>query len=190
MVKSKIFAVILVLIFAFRIWQATGCENFKSFQFNPLAIKINVEEQTSIDVGINRNISRFFHNKISTGFYEFAKSYVSIFNPRILSEILGPVGLILLILAAVDIFRERKILMFSHLFIVMSVLLLAILWPNPKILFYMIAVSLFSFTFWGINHATKAKTAGILFFFLVIITFWYFIFDWQMSRVCNQIFFN
>ena len=190
MVKSKIFAVILVLIFAFRIWQATGCENFKSFRFNPLSIKINVEEQTSIDVGINRNISRFFHNKISTGFYELTKSYVKIFNPRLLFEILGPIGSVLVILGVANIFKDKVILRLGHFFIVISALLFAILWLNPRVSFYLTAASLFSFTFWGISQVTKTKITGILFIFLVFITFWYFIFSWQMLTVCNQIFFN
>ena len=190
MVKSKIFAVILVLIFAFRIWQSSGCRQFLGFHFNPLSIKITVESQTALDTQINRSIARFFHNKVSVGLFEFTKSYVSVFSPRFFLEILGPVGLILFILGITNIFRKKVLLGFMHLLIVMLIPLIVILWSNPRISFYILAISLFSLTFWGISQAAKTKSTRVLFLFLFFITFWYLLFSWQMPRVCNQIFFN
>ena len=188
--RSKVFIIILILIFSFRIWQTTGCRHFSGFQFNPLSIKINVESQTNTDLGLNRNISRFFHNKVSTGLFELTKSYASIYQPRFLLEVLGPLGLILVLFGLLNIFRKKKALGFTHLTFILFTSLITIFRPGPKISFYILASSWYSFSFWGISHFTKSLLLRTLFIFLAFLTLWYFIFSWQMSRVCNQIFFN
>src|SRR3972149_11435702 len=89
MVLTKLLVVILViLIFLFRIWQSSGCREFSGFLFNPLSIKINVESQVASDFSLDRNISRFFHNKLTAGIFELTTSFTSTFDSPYLLQIL------------------------------------------------------------------------------------------------------
>lgn len=189
--KTKIFFIIVfAFVFGFRLWQTTGCQNFSNFYFNPLIIKIHVEEQRSLDLNINDASSRFFHNKASVGFFEFTKSYASVFNARHLLELLGPLGLVLIFLAIHNIFKKKKIVGFVHLTFILVCALLTILPINPKASFLLFALFLYSLLFWSIDFFIKNKKLTLFIIILIPITFWYFSFNWQMATVCNEIFFN
>ncbi|OGD83118.1 hypothetical protein A2165_01920 [Candidatus Curtissbacteria bacterium RBG_13_40_7] len=190
MSRSKFLTLVLIFIFAFRIWQTTGCQNFKSYHFNPLSIKINVEEQTGIDVAVDRNISRFFHNKISAGIFELTKSFASIYKSRLLVEILGPVGLILTIFGLYDILKKKKIVGLIHIIVILTSSSTAIFIPNSKTSFYILAFSLYSFSFWGHSWFAKPLILRAFFILLAVLTFWYFLFNWQMPNICDEIYFK
>ena len=181
---------LIILIYTFRLWQITGCKNFTDHRFIPLSVKINVESQTAVDIELNRTVARFFHNKVSAFLYEFTKTYLSTFSPKLLFETLGPVGIVLLILGIYEIYQKKRILGLIHFLGVLILPLFAIIFSFPKLEFYLLTLSRYSFSLWGINRATKSKLQVSVLLALVYLTFWYFIFNWQMKSACNNIFFN
>lgn len=193
MVKIKstnlIFSLILLIVFSFRIWQTTGCKNFTSYFFNPIAIKIAVESQMLDDGNLPKNLSRFFHNKISVGTSEILKSYAETIDIRFLISFLGPLGIFLIISAIYQIIKSRK--QFDKLwlapFLISFILLLPI---DPKIAFYITALSWYLLTIRGISEFTRSNILKIAFIIFTVTTFWYFSFDWKMPFVCKEIFFN
>ena len=191
MVLTKLLVVILViLIFLFRIWQSSGCREFSGFLFNPLSIKINVESQVALDFSLNRNISRFFHNKVTVGVFELTKSLISTFDTRFLLEILGPLGLTLVILVLVRIVREKKITEIAHFGLILVVAIFAIFSKNPKVSFYVLAFSWYSFAVRGVNYFWLNARSLMILIILFYLSFWYFIFSWQMPSICKEIFFR
>ena len=188
--KKILIVIFLIFIYLFRIWQTTGCRQFRGFYFNPLSIKINVESQIGTDININRNVSRFFHNKISAGIHEIVKSYALTLEPRLLLEILGPVGISLVAISIFCVFKNKAMLKFTHLLIVLATSFILILPVPPKTPFYLNAVAWYSFSFWGIGFFLKKGIFQILFITLLMMTFWYFSFSWQIPAICNEIFFN
>lgn len=188
--KIKLFiAFIIIAIFAFRIWQSTGCRQFVSFKFNPIAIKISVESNINTDVDIERNIARLFHNKITVGGFEFTKAVFSPFDSAVMLEILGPLGLILLISSCIYVLKSKSIFSITHFSLMPVSSLAAVLLSNPKTVFYLISFSLYSFSMWGLFYLLKSKYAFAL-IFLIPITLWHFAFNWQMPQICHEIFFN
>ena len=176
--------------FSFRIWQTTGCKQFSSFYFNPLSIKVSVESNVNTDFGMDRNISRFFHNKATVGIFEFSKNFASAFQPKLLMVILGPVGLILATAAFLKVFEKRRYLPKFHFAVILTTSLIAISTLNSKISFFLLAIFWYSFSLWGIDFFLKTKLAKIVFVLLAFLSLCYFIFDWQMKLICDEIFFN
>lgn len=189
--KIKIlFIIVLVSLFSFRIWQTTGCKKFLSFYFNPISIKISVETDVNTDLGVDRNISRFFHNKVTGGIFGLSESLALTFQPRLLVEFLGPLSLILVVIAFLEVFKKRQYLVKFHFAIVLTASFIAISTLNSKISFFLLAMSWYSFSLWGLVFFMKTKLVKIAFIFLAVLSFWYFIFGWQMNTICNEIFFN
>lgn len=187
---KKLFILILLLTFSFRIWQSSGCQQFLSYTFLPIAVTIRVEEQVSNDKNIPRNVSRVFHNKISEGLYEMSKSYAKIFNPRLLLSILGPLGFFILIASILKIKNTKNRYYFAHLLISTTLPLLSLAQLNGKFSLYILAASFYSFCIWGIDFFTKSKIKQALFILLALLSFFYFSYNWQMPEICNEIFFN
>lgn len=189
--KIKIlFIIVLVSLFSFRIWQTTGCKKFLSFYFNPISIKISVETDVNTDLGVDRNISRFFHNKVTGGIFEFSKSLAMTFQPRLLVEFLGPLGLILVVTAFLEVFKKRQHLVKFHFILILIASFIAIFTLSPKASFFVLAISWYSFSLWGIELFIKSRLTKTVFIILAVLSFWYFIFGWQMNTICNEIFFN
>ena len=190
MAKNKfIFILALVALFSFRIWQTTGCKQFKGFLLNPIDIKIAVESQVLEDRNLQRPISRFFHNKISTGIFEVAKFYAATIDTRFLISFLGPIGLLSVIIAVVKVVKSSKTRdkLWLSPFLISLILISS---ANPKSSFYLIAIAWYLLSTQGISFFTKSNILKIIFTLLVPVTFWYFSFDWQMNSICNEIFFN
>ncbi len=187
---KKITIVILILIYAFRLWQTTGCQDFTSFNLNPLSISLRTTADINTDPGLPKSISRFFHNKITEGAYEIGKDLAGLFEPRLLLEILGPLGFLMLILALLETVKTKKTLSLINLGAILTVAVLMVLNLNQKIIFYLFAASLMLFSFWGIGRLQKIKYSLILILFLTAATFCYYSFSWQLSSFCSQIFFN
>lgn len=189
--KSKLniflIAFILVSLFSFRLWQTTGCRQFKSFFLNPESIKIRVEEDVNSDKGVNRSVSRFFHNKIQTAFILAGHSTATTLNSRMLLEILGPLGLLSTIVSLYVIIKKKNLLGVSHLILTPAFLVITILSANSKQGFYVFSLSLYSLSFWSIKTLAKYK---ILVLMLAVISFWFFILSWQLASFCHDIFFN
>ncbi len=191
MIKLKILALtILILLFAFRMWQTTGCRQFKSFRFNPLAIIIGVEAGVSSDKGVNRTISRFFHNKVSVGTYEVLNSFVDTFSPNFFLELFGPIGVVIAFSTLqTSVIKKRKLELLSlAIIIIFSTLALFIF--NPKTAFYLLAISWYALILLSSFSFLRNKLLFFIFIFLAFFTFWYFTFSWQLSAICHEIFFN
>lgn len=191
MIKLKILALaILILLFAFRMWQTTGCRQFKSFRFNPLAIIIGVEAGVSSDKGVNRTISRFFHNKVSVGTYEVLNSFVDTFSPNFFLELFGPIGVVIAFSTLqTSVINKRKLELLSlAIIIIFSALALFIF--NPKTAFYLLAISWYAFILLSAFSFLRNKLLLLILIFLALFTFWYFTFSWQLPAICHEIFFN
>lgn len=165
--------------------------HFNGFYFNPLSVKINVESQISLDPPSQKAISKIFHNKIVTFPFEVLKSFAKTIDPGFLLGILGPAGFLLLILAPFEIFRGKKRKLGTiHLTLVLAALIFSLGPISPKIAFWVISLSLYTFSFWGISAAVKNKYVSFLFVVLIFYSLWYFAINWQMPTLCNEIFFN
>ena len=171
-------------------WQTTGCKHFSGFYFNPLSIKINVESQTSLDPPGQKAISRIFHNKLVATPYEVSKSLAQTVDPKFLLDVLGPAGLSFLILSLVEIFKAQRLLGYIHLGTVIAILVFSQTSVSPKIAFWLISLSFYSLSFWGVKTVAKNKYAGFFLMVLIFYSLWYFAINWQMPGVCNEIFFN
>lgn len=180
---------ILIGLFSLRIWQTTGCQQFSHFRFDPLSVKISVESQVGLD-NTERFISRFFHNKITTGVFEISKSYTLNFDTRFLIEVLGPLGLVLVLLAIYHIFKVKNSLGFIHFSFVLLIPITKILPINSALSYYIFAVNLYGFSLWGLDGNILKKQTLLLVIILIPITLWYFAFSWQMPTICHEIAFN
>lgn len=187
---KKIFLLLVLFTFAVRIWQSTGCLNFLPTKFDPQIIKIKVEEQVNVDQNVKRQVSRFFHNKASTGFFEAAKSINKFFEPIFLLDILGPAGFGLAILAIIGLVKKFTLAQGTHFLLVLASILFASATKNSKASFFVITVALYSFSLWGFKTLKTNKLTIFAFFVAVLITLWYFAFSWEAKAVCNEIFFN
>ena len=186
---NLMFSLILLAVFSFRIWQTTGCKNFTSYFFNPLSIKITAESQTLDDGNLPKNISRFFHNKISVGTSEILKSYANTINIRFLISFLGPLGIFIILAAIGQTIRSRRF--YDKLWLVPFLLSFVLILPvDPKVSFYIVAISWYLLAFKGGGSLPESKRLKILLLLLLVMTFWYFSFDWKMPLVCKEIFFN
>lgn len=189
--KIKILAILaLVCLFSFRIWQTTGCRQFKGFRFNPLAIIIGVEAGVSSDKGVDRAISRFFHNKLSVGTYEILASFAATVNPNFLLQLIGPVGVVIAVFNLQILVHTRRKLQLTSLLIIAISAILAMFIINPKTSLYILAISWYAFILSSSLTFVRNKLLFVTFIFLVIFTFWYFTFTWQLTAFCNEIFFN
>jgi len=186
---KKVLLILVIALYAFRIWQSTGCKNYLHDKFSTQNVKITVEEQVGIDKGINRQFSRFFHNKLSSGFFEVAKTFAKPFEPKALIGIFGPLGIVLTLYALMGITKKAPLIRF-HFALVTIVIFLSTFVSNSKMAFYIVALSLYTFSLWGINPFVKKRIAQVLFLSLFILSLWYFSFNWQMTGICNEIFFN
>lgn len=187
---KKVFLILVLLAFSFRLWQTTGCKNFLPFKFDPASVKMNVEEAVNTDLNQNRDISRFFHNKASTGLFEITKSYTKVLDTKLLLEILGPIGIVLLILAIKNTFKNANKIVQIHFALLLITPLFVMVYKNPKTAFYSLAFILYSFSLWGLNLKKTNRLCSLLFVLATVATFWYFAFSWQLPTICNEIFFN
>lgn len=149
-----------------------------------------MESAVNTDENLNRNISRFFHNKFTVGVFESSKVYTHNFDSNLLLSILGPLGLILILKSIIDLKNKVKIAQLILLIIVLTTPLFALVVRDPKVTFYPYAISLYVFSIRSVNSFSKSPTLKIIISTLLAFSFWYFVFDWQMKPICHEIFFN
>ena len=105
-------------------------------------------------------------------------------------EILGPLGLVLVFTAIMKISRQNGKFAIIHLAIIPIAALIIIAPFQHNLSFFIFALALYSFSLWGLDHFLKSVRLTVLLMALLIMTFWYFSFSWQMPTICNEIFFN
>lgn len=210
--RFKFFLVVLILLFlfSFRLWQTTGCRQFRSFYLNPQAVIIKVEEDVGTDKkdssesslrfssldklgtaglrGIDRNISRFFHNKYQSMFVLTTGSVTSLFATRLLLDLLGPLGLAAFATSVVVTIKTKNLAGLIHLVLIFLAAMFAIFTPQAKQTFYLYSITLYSFSFWSTKLLAKLPILLILAF--TVVSFWYFSFSWQLEAFCHEVFFN
>ena len=187
---KKVLIFFVVALFAFRLWQTTGCKHFSGFYFNHISIKINVEEQRNLDKNSNQLVSKIFHNKVSSTIDQISLSYARTFNPRFILEILGPLGLILALMSFSKTIKNPKSVYGLCVAIVALASLLLILPIDPAKSFYLTAIAWFCLSILSTADFAKSKLMILTFFVLLLASFWYFALSWQMPLICNEIFFN
>lgn len=180
--------IILIALFTFRLWQTTGCRQFRSFWLNPQAVTIKVEEDVGTDRGGNRDISRFFHNKYQSRFILTVRSAASMLDARLLVDVLGPLGVLALAISVYTTIKTKKIIGILHLLAIFLVIMFATFTIHTKQSFYLYTIALYSFSI----RSTKsmAKLSILLILALAIVSFWYFSLSWQLESFCHEIFFN
>ena len=178
------------MLFVFRIWQTTGCRHFSGFYFNPISVRINVEEQRNLDKNSNQLTSKIFHNKITGIINQVSLSYAETLNPRFILEILGPLGLIFALVTFSKVIKKPKSIYTLALIAVSTASLLLILPIDPAKTFYLAASTWYIFSLLSVESFTKSNKTIILFLLLLLASFWYFALSWQMPKICNEIFFN
>lgn len=188
--KFKFFLVVLILffLFSFRLWQTTGCRQFRSFWLNPQAVIIKVEEDVGTDRGIDRNISRFFHNKYQSMFVLTTGSITSIFAARLLLDLLGPLGLAAFVISVAQVIKTKNLPGLIHLTLIFLAAMFAIFNSQAKLTFYLYSIALYSFSLRSSKILAKLPILLILAF--AVVSFWYFSFSWQLEAFCHEIFFN
>ena len=149
-----------------------------------------MEEQRNLDKNPSAPTSKFFHNKITATINHVSLSYASTLNPRFLLEILGPLGLTLSVISSLKIIKNPKSIYTLGLAAVAITSLLLILPIDPRKTFYMAALAHFSFSTMSASYFAKTKLHLLIFLILLIASFWYFALSWQMTAICNEIFFN
>lgn len=184
-----IVAILLIFLYGFRLWQTSGCQHFSGFYFNPDSIKINVETNSGLDINHDKITTRLFHNKLSAGTFELAKSYLATFDSRLILAILGPLGVVL-VLRSLAALTKPSFPVVIHLLTIPLTSALALTALSPRLSFFLLASVWYSFSFWGLAYFTKTSLRFGLFVILVIATIWYFSFNWQMPAICNEIFFK
>lgn len=190
--RSKITLLLIIIVgalYIFRIWQTTGCKQFLSHKFEPISITISVESDTNLDHGTNKFLTRFFHNKISTGSYEISKSFAASLNSSYLLQILGPLGTILASIALYQVVTRKIKLGLLHVGVILLASFFSIVTSNAKIAFYIQSVSLLTFSLWGTSFFSKSKFRIIMFLFVLVMTFVFFLWTWQMNVICNNMLF-
>ena len=187
---KKLILLLFVFTFAFRIWQSTGCKQFVQLNFDKQRITTAVEEQVLIDKYIPRQTARLFHNKLTTGFTEISKAYVSILNPKILLEILGPGGLALFLLSVLSVVKKPEIHKSVHFLTLLISIAASLFIKNSQFSYLLLSLGFYSFSLIGLNSIPPKKSFVVLGIALVLINLWYFAFSWQMQSLCTKIFFN
>lgn len=181
---------LIISLFAFRLWQTTGCRKFVDFRFTSLSVKINVENQVSFDKQLNRNISRIFHNKAQAAIFEITKSYLQTLDPRLILQILGPVGTFLALVSTLKLAQKSHKAHLIHFGLILLSSLAAIILFNSKVAFYLIAFSWQSFSLWGLYFLKNTKINSVVIFLLILASVWYYALSWQLNSACYEIYFN
>lgn len=134
--------------------------------------------------------SKFFHNKLTATINQLSLSYVSTASPRFLLEILGPLGLALSLISFSKIIKKPKSIYTLGLGAVVIASLLLILPIDPRKTFYLAAIANYCFSIMSASYFAKTKLRAFTFLVLLLASFWYFALSWQMTAICNEIFFN
>lgn len=176
-------------LFVFRIWQSTGCASFRPFLFDNQRITTNVESSRQYENNPDGLISKAVHNKVTAAPYEFLLNLSSLFDPRYLLDLIGPLALIgaLISIYCVIAQRLKAGLMF------LAVLLIAQVWitlfTSSKTDMLILCLLWFLLSFWSLNFFVKSKKRFSVFVLLWLFSVWFFFISWQLPLICNEIFF-
>ena len=178
------------MLFAFRLWQTTGCKHFLGHYFNPIYIKINVEAQVGIDKNVSKLESKFFHNKLTAIVFEPAKSYLAAFEPSYLLEMLSPLGVLLFLLSIKKAISTKNKIIVLHFLLVLTAALIYITPFSPKNSFFIFSFLIYSFSLWHVDYFAAKKYRILIFLLLLVFSLVFFAYTWQMKSLCNEIKFN
>ena len=179
---------LLVGIFAFRLWQTSGCKDFRNFHLNPLEVKITVESQRTFDSSSGL-AARIFHNKIIDGFFITSQNYFQAFEANLLISTAGLVGIFCMIWWMAKMFGKTA--PFAHLtavYVLVSSIALTIY--DQKVSFYNFILSLYLFSLAAVFHSKITFRFALIFLFLLILTILQFLYSWQLPQICNEISFS
>lgn len=178
------------MLFAFRLWQTTGCRHFLGHYFNPIYIKINVEAQVGIDKNISKLESKFFHNKLTALVFEPPKSYLAAFEPSYLLEVLSPLGVALFLLSIKKGIGTKNKIIGLHFLLVLIAAFVYITPVSPKNSFFIFSALVYSFSLWHVDYFAAKKYRILIFLLLLIFSYVFFAYTWQMKSICNEIKFS
>lgn len=181
---------LLVVLFAFRIWQSSGCVNFRSFAFDKGRITATVESSRQYETNPSGLLSRLEHNKLTVAPYEFGLNLSSLLDPRLILDLVGPAGLAAALIAIYVIVSQRRKTGLIFLAILATAQILITLFTSSKTDMLILCVLWFLLGFWSLNFFTKTKTRLFVFLLLWLYSFWFFFISWQLPQICNEILFK
>ena len=148
-----------------------------------------MESQILLDDS-QRGVNRIFHNKVTSSIFIFTKSYATLFAPKLITQIAGPLGLLLIVIAAYRIIQAKNILGLIHFGLILILPILLIFSDTIKLLLILFMLSLFSFTFWSISYFFESKIKTVTFLSLVPLTLLYFFYSWRLETFCSEVIFK
>lgn len=183
-----LFAAGSITLFAARLWQTTGCVDFQSYVFNPIAITINVESQRKFD---DDHLSqKIFHNKVTATGQEAGHSYSKLLEPRYILQVVGPLGLLMLVSSVYKAVVANRKLIKIHLVLLLLSPLLVITYVHPKLALYLMFLALSTFSLWSMPIFVKNKSAMLIFALFWLGTLLFFALNWRMAAICSQMVFK
>lgn len=181
---------LLVVLFAFRIWQSSGCLNFRSFVFDSRRITATVESSRQYETNPNGLLSRLEHNKLTVAPYEFGLNLSALLDPRYLLDLIGPAGLAAALIAIYSIVSQRRRAGLLFLAILLTAQILATLFTSSKTDMLILCVLWFLLGFWSLNFWSLTKKRLFVFLLLWLYSLWFFFISWQLPLLCNEILFK
>lgn len=188
---SKIIIVcLLISLFCFRAWQASGCASVRSFLFNNQRIITNVETSRQYENNPDGIVSKATHNKFTSAPYEFLLNLSALFDPRYLLELVSPVVFIGVLISIYSIVTKRKKVGFVFLAILILAQIRTTLFTISKTDMLILCLLWFLLSFWSLNFFAKSKKRFSVFVLLWLYSVWFFFISWQLPQICNEIFFK
>lgn len=187
--KKTLIISVIVFMLLFRIWQTSGCTTYTNYSWSTTDVISDVESQRNYEDNPNSITAKLLHNK----FFSFAHisllSVANYYEPRYLLNILGPLGLYLVLLGIGTIIKKNSKLGLAHISAIIGVsLMIMLVQPNAR--HFIFALSLESLSLWSINLLTKSKNAFVILLLLFPLTIWFFMVEWKLSQICSEILFK
>jgi hypothetical protein len=188
---SKIRYVLIILFtvaITFRAWQLTGCLTYASLKLTKQSVVVRTEEQINLDE--NKKIYKLLHNKITVGANEFGRLYTILVSPRIINELVGPAGFVLILVHILKLINSKKVSKnrFLQIIVLPTVVVLPILKPHLSIPLYGFLLSLIAIR--EIDFFSVSWKNILVYVGLITVTVLYFFYSWRFGTLCNEILFK
>ncbi len=189
-VTKVIVACLFLSLFAFRIWQSTGCASFRSFLFDTNSITAGVEASRQYENNPDSLVSKVLHNKFTVTPHEFFLNFSTLLDPRYLLYLIAPLGLIGAVVSVYCIVSQSIKSGLVFLAVLSGALTYATLFNGSKTDMLILCSLWFLLSFWSLSFFAKTKIRFLVLVLLWLYSIWFFFISWQLPLICNEIFFK
>lgn len=196
MIMKNVLLTIFLLteLLALKSW--LGCVNIQDkFHLSFANLRLQTNESISNDKGLPQIIGRFFHNKVTDGFFEFFRAFFSYWEPAFLINLLSFIGFIGILFGFYYLFKGKK-----H-FIVIAAIIFLLGYITFEILFnfnsyfmlklFILAIPYYIISFFGISQFIRYNRTYwalvILTIFIIISIVWIAAFQHTVYNLCIKI---